>query len=171
MLGVVQGISEWLPISSKTQILIVSSLVLGLTFNEGYTLGLFLELGSFIAAGGASPLDPDYDWQFTIAPHRGRLLVTAVAVGHAVPAQVAFAVPGVTRWTVWMLAADGKTWQTDWSDPSVMPRAVVIAFWNGNRLSGLPLHLSLWPGSTPTIADSLSIPSGAQLAAVGLEAR
>ncbi len=50
LLGVVQGISEWLPISSKTQILIVSSLVLGLSFNEGYTLGLFLEVGSFIAA-------------------------------------------------------------------------------------------------------------------------
>jgi len=50
LLGVVQGISEWLPISSKTQILIVSSLFLGLTFSEGYTLGLFLEIGSFIAA-------------------------------------------------------------------------------------------------------------------------
>jgi undecaprenyl-diphosphatase len=50
LLGVVQGISEWLPISSKTQIIIVSSLFLGLTFSEGYTLGLFLEFGSFIAA-------------------------------------------------------------------------------------------------------------------------
>ncbi|MDA4113948.1 MAG: undecaprenyl-diphosphate phosphatase [Thaumarchaeota archaeon] len=50
LLGVVQGISEWLPVSSKTQILIVSSLFLGLSFSEGYTLGLFLEIGSFIAA-------------------------------------------------------------------------------------------------------------------------
>lgn len=50
MLGVVQGISEWLPVSSKTQVLIVSSLVLGLSFSEGYALGLFLEVGSFIAA-------------------------------------------------------------------------------------------------------------------------
>ncbi len=50
LLGVVQGISEWLPVSSKTQVLIVSSLFLGLTFSEGYTLGLFLEIGSFIAA-------------------------------------------------------------------------------------------------------------------------
>ena len=38
------------PISSKTQVLIVSSLFLGLTFSEGYTLGLFLEVGSFVAA-------------------------------------------------------------------------------------------------------------------------
>jgi len=50
MLGVVQGISEWLPVSSKTQVLIFSSLVLGLSFSEGYALGLFLEAGSFIAA-------------------------------------------------------------------------------------------------------------------------
>jgi undecaprenyl-diphosphatase len=50
LLGVVQGISEWLPVSSKTQVLIVSSLLLGLSFNEGYALGLFLEIGSFVAA-------------------------------------------------------------------------------------------------------------------------
>jgi undecaprenyl-diphosphatase len=50
LLGVVQGISEWLPISSKTQIILVSTLLLGLTFTQGYTLGLFLELGTFFAA-------------------------------------------------------------------------------------------------------------------------
>jgi len=49
-LGVVQGVSEWLPISSKTQIIIVSTLVFGLTFSEGYALGLFLEFGTFFAA-------------------------------------------------------------------------------------------------------------------------
>ena len=49
-LGVVQGISEWLPISSKTQVIIVSTLFLGLTFTQGYTLGLFLEFGTFFAA-------------------------------------------------------------------------------------------------------------------------
>lgn len=50
VLGVVQGIAEWLPISSKTQIIIVSTLLLGLSFNQGYTLGLFLELATFFAA-------------------------------------------------------------------------------------------------------------------------
>jgi undecaprenyl-diphosphatase len=50
LLGVVQGISEWLPISSKTQIILVSTLLLGLTFTQGYTLGLFLEFGTFFAA-------------------------------------------------------------------------------------------------------------------------
>jgi undecaprenyl-diphosphatase len=50
LLGVVQGISEWLPISSKTQVILVSTLLLGLTFTQGYTLGLFLEFGTFFAA-------------------------------------------------------------------------------------------------------------------------
>lgn len=49
-LGVVQGVSEWLPVSSKTQVIIVSTFLLGLTFSQGYTLGLFLEFGTFFAA-------------------------------------------------------------------------------------------------------------------------
>ncbi len=49
-LGVVQGVSEWLPVSSKTQVIIVSTLLFGLTFSQGYTLGLFLEFGTFFAA-------------------------------------------------------------------------------------------------------------------------
>ncbi|MDA4123090.1 MAG: undecaprenyl-diphosphate phosphatase [Thaumarchaeota archaeon] len=50
MLGVVQGVSEWLPISSKTQVIIASTILLGLTFSQAYALGLFLELGTFFAA-------------------------------------------------------------------------------------------------------------------------
>lgn len=50
MLGVVQGVSEWLPVSSKTQVIIVSTLLFGLSFSQGYTLGLFLEFGTFFAA-------------------------------------------------------------------------------------------------------------------------
>ena len=50
LLGVVQGISEWLPISSKTQVILVSTFLLGLSFSQGYTLGLFLEFGTFFAA-------------------------------------------------------------------------------------------------------------------------
>ncbi len=50
ILGVVQGVSEWLPVSSKTQVIIVSTLLFGLTFSQGYTLGLFLEFGTFFAA-------------------------------------------------------------------------------------------------------------------------
>lgn len=109
---------------------------------------------SFVAAGGAGPLDPDYDWRFRIGPDRGRVRVTAVAVGHAAPAAVTFIVPNATRWTVWMLAPDGETWQSAWADASVMPRAVVVAFWDGSRLSTWPLHVALWPGAAAAVADS-----------------
>jgi undecaprenyl-diphosphatase len=50
VLGVVQGVSEWLPISSKTQVIFASTYLFGLTFSEAYAFGLFLEAGTFIAA-------------------------------------------------------------------------------------------------------------------------
>ena len=50
ILGIVQGISEWLPISSKTQVIMASNFLFGLSFTQGYALGLFLEAGTFIAA-------------------------------------------------------------------------------------------------------------------------
>jgi undecaprenyl-diphosphatase len=50
VLGIVQGVSEWLPISSKTQVIIASNVLFGLSFTQGYALGLFLEAGTFIAA-------------------------------------------------------------------------------------------------------------------------
>ena len=50
VLGIVQGISEWLPISSKTQVLFAGTLLLHLTFSQAYALGLFMEGGTTIAA-------------------------------------------------------------------------------------------------------------------------
>jgi len=50
VLGIIQGVSEWLPISSKTQIIFASTILFGLNFNEAYAFGLFLEAGTFIAA-------------------------------------------------------------------------------------------------------------------------
>lgn len=50
LLGLVQGISEWLPISSKTQIIIVSNYLYGFPFQQAYAFGLFLEAGTFVAA-------------------------------------------------------------------------------------------------------------------------
>ena len=50
LLGVVQGVSEWLPISSKTQVIIASTFLFGLGIKDAYALGLFLEAGTFIAA-------------------------------------------------------------------------------------------------------------------------
>ena len=50
ILGVVQGVSEWLPISSKTQVILASTILFGLDIKDAYALGLFLEAGTFIAA-------------------------------------------------------------------------------------------------------------------------
>ncbi len=50
ILGVIQGISEWLPISSKTQIIIASNYLLNLNFQQAYTFGLFMEVGTILAA-------------------------------------------------------------------------------------------------------------------------
>jgi undecaprenyl-diphosphatase len=50
ILGLVQGISEWLPISSKTQVGVASITLLHLTFSQAYTLGLFFEIGTILAA-------------------------------------------------------------------------------------------------------------------------
>ncbi len=50
IIGVIQGISEWLPISSKTQVLIASEFLLGLSFQQAYTFGLFMEVGTILAA-------------------------------------------------------------------------------------------------------------------------
>lgn len=50
LVGIVQGVSEWLPISSKTQVLIASHYLLNLTVSEAYSFGLFMEIGTTFAA-------------------------------------------------------------------------------------------------------------------------
>jgi undecaprenyl-diphosphatase len=50
IIGIIQGVSEWLPISSKTQILVSSQYLFGLTYPQAYTLGLFMEIGTLAAA-------------------------------------------------------------------------------------------------------------------------
>jgi undecaprenyl-diphosphatase len=50
IIGVIQGVSEWLPISSKTQIIVSSTYLLKLTFQEAYAFGLFMEIGTLAAA-------------------------------------------------------------------------------------------------------------------------
>jgi undecaprenyl-diphosphatase len=50
LLGLIQGISEWLPISSKTQVLFGSYVLFGLPIAAGYAFGLFLEIGSLGSA-------------------------------------------------------------------------------------------------------------------------
>jgi undecaprenyl-diphosphatase len=50
IIGIIQGIAEWLPISSKTQILIASQYLFGLTFAQAYSFGLFMEIGTILAS-------------------------------------------------------------------------------------------------------------------------
>lgn len=50
IIGIIQGISEWLPISSKTQIIVSSTFLLKLSFQQAYTFGLFMEIGTLTAA-------------------------------------------------------------------------------------------------------------------------
>jgi undecaprenyl-diphosphatase len=50
IIGVIQGVSEWLPISSKTQIIVSSTYLLRLSFQQAYTFGLFMEIGTITAA-------------------------------------------------------------------------------------------------------------------------
>ena len=50
LLGLVQGVSEWLPISSKTQVLIASTFLFSLPLAVAYAFGLFMEIGSLGSA-------------------------------------------------------------------------------------------------------------------------
>ena len=50
IIGIIQGVSEWLPISSKTQIIVSSTILLKISFQQAYTFGLFMEIGTMAAA-------------------------------------------------------------------------------------------------------------------------
>ena len=50
IIGLVQGISEWLPVSSKTQVLVAATYLLHLSFQQAYSFGLFMDIGSVAAA-------------------------------------------------------------------------------------------------------------------------
>lgn len=103
---------------------------------------------SFVAAGGAPPLDPDYDWLVTLQPKAGGLDLSAAPVGHAPAARapVAFRVPGVTRWEVQVLAPGASQWMAEWPATTVLPRAVAIGLWHDSEPLGPPLQVVLSPG-------------------------
>jgi prepilin-type N-terminal cleavage/methylation domain-containing protein len=98
---------------------------------------------TFVAAGGAPPLDPDYDWLINIGPEGDRIRFTAKPLGRAPAAEVSFALPGVTRWEV--LVPGQKEWIREWPDGTVMPRAVEMRLWNDSVLVGAPLRVNLVP--------------------------
>jgi len=108
-----------------------------------------------VAAGGAPPLDPDYDWLVTLQPRSGALDLSAAPIGHApaAPAQVAFRVPGVTRWEVQVLAPGASQWLAEWPTTTVMPRAVAIGLWHDSEPLGPPLQVVLSPGGPRALSS------------------
>jgi prepilin-type N-terminal cleavage/methylation domain-containing protein len=103
---------------------------------------------AFVAAGGAAPLDPDYDWLINVGPGPRGLELNATPLGHASAARVAFRAPDITRWDVRVLDADGTQWVPSWSTQRVVPRAITINFWHNSVTAGLPLEVVLWPGTS-----------------------
>ncbi|HIH17070.1 MAG TPA: undecaprenyl-diphosphate phosphatase, partial [Candidatus Diapherotrites archaeon] len=49
VLGVIQGITEWLPISSQGQVMVLAMRVFGLTVQESVSHSLFLHVGTLAA--------------------------------------------------------------------------------------------------------------------------
>jgi prepilin-type N-terminal cleavage/methylation domain-containing protein len=107
---------------------------------------------SFAAAGAGPPFDADYDWLITVQPDSGGLQLVAKPIGRAPAAQLAFRLPGVTRWEVQVLAPGGSEWLPEWPTGSMMPRVVAVTLWNGPEQVGAPLQVALTPGS-PTAVD------------------
>ncbi|MEA2725285.1 MAG: hypothetical protein QOH59_3056 [Gemmatimonadales bacterium] len=100
---------------------------------------------SFVAAGGAPPLDPDYDWLISIGPAGKNVEFVATPLGHAPSTEVRFSLPRVTRWDVRVLTPRGAAWLGDWPDGTQLPRAVEMSFWNDSAPVGSPLHVTLVP--------------------------
>jgi prepilin-type N-terminal cleavage/methylation domain-containing protein len=102
---------------------------------------------SFVAAGGAPPLDPDYDWLIRVAPGSHGLEVAATPLGRAAPVRVTFRSDDITRWDVRVLDPNSAQWVQAWSTERITPRAIAITFWHNSVTSGLPLEVVLWPGT------------------------
>jgi hypothetical protein len=102
---------------------------------------------SFVAAGGAAPLDPDYDWLIHVAPSSHGLQLSATPVGHADAVRVTFRSADVTNWDVRVLDPMTAQWTQTWSTPRVTPRAIAITFWHNSATTGSPMEVVLWPGT------------------------
>jgi undecaprenyl-diphosphatase len=86
VVGIVQGVAEWLPISSKTQVLLASTVLFGLPLAVAYAFGLFMEIGSVLSA--LIYFRKDVFWVLILKDQRlltYLLVVTSVTAVIAVP--------------------------------------------------------------------------------------
>lgn len=111
--------------------------------------GFVLQNGtlSFVAAGGAPPLDPDYNWLIRIAPGPHGLELAATPLGRADAVRVTFRSADITNWNVRVLDPNSGQWIQDWSTPGITPRAISASFWHNSVTTGSPLEIVLWPGT------------------------
>ncbi len=73
ILGIVQGIVEWLPISSKTALLLLSTYVFGYSFATAYDIGLALQ-------GGTVASSASYFWRSLVNVFREKWLLKFLAI-------------------------------------------------------------------------------------------
>lgn len=99
---------------------------------------------TFVAAGGAPPLDPDYDWLISIGPSPDGIEFLAKPLGRAPPVQVSFALPGVSRWEV-LVPGRQNEWVREFPNGAVLPRVVEIRMWNDSAPVGSPFRVNLVP--------------------------
>jgi prepilin-type N-terminal cleavage/methylation domain-containing protein len=99
---------------------------------------------TFVAAGGAPPLDPDYDWLISIGPAGAEIEFVAKPLGRAPPTEVSFALPGVSRWEV-LVPGGQNEWVPEWPNGTVLPRVVEIRMWNDSAPVGPPFRVNLVP--------------------------
>lgn len=97
---------------------------------------------TFMAAG-ATPLDLEYDWMVVMHPGDDGLVLTARTVGRGPAARTTVVLPHVARWQVRVLPPGAREWRANWAPAPVLPDAVAITLWSGDRPVGPPLTIRM----------------------------
>ncbi|HEX2217254.1 MAG TPA: prepilin-type N-terminal cleavage/methylation domain-containing protein [Gemmatimonadales bacterium] len=105
-------------------------------------------------AAGAPPLDPEYDWLVDMRPGNDGLAISARSLGRGPVSHAELRLPHVTGWQVRVLAPRATNWRDAWVPSPVLPAAVAITLWSGERPFGPPLTVRLSDaGSAPAPPD------------------
>ena len=104
-------------------------------------------------AAGASPLDAEYDWRVTIYPVDSGLVLDARTVGRGPAAHTRLRLGQVTRWQVRILPPGANEWTDNWSPAPVLPAAVAVTLWTGDRSLGPPLVVRMSDASSASASS------------------